>query len=179
MKDINELEAEYASSHAPTPRTRLEEPKLKTPDSGRDPNLMKASMAPSEEKEVRDLREEVEYTWRFKYEQPETGKVWTAIFKNRVLNLDERLQAAALESQLNGGVAYMSVEPIMGTLAKAVAHLTFSLKDKQQQSPPGWADNFLRLYTTAPVMALYEEVLGHERIFLGLRPDSEEGEGES
>jgi len=171
------MEAHYASSHTPTQKPR--HPESPRPEV-RDPSAMKEAVATKPEvKEATDPREEREWTWHFRYEQPDTGRVWSAIVKNKVLNLDERLQAAALESQLNGGVAYMAVEPVMGTLAKAVAHLTFSLQNKQQQSPPGWADNFLKLYTTVPVMALYEEVLGHERIFLGLREDSEEGQVES
>lgn len=125
-----------------------------------------------------DPREKVEWTFSFDFKDPESGRTYRALFTNRILANDDRLRAATLESQLLGGVAYDSVDPTTGALAKAVAHTTFSLKAKLQQDPPGWADNLLALYTSVPVMALFEEVLDHERTFRGLGPSPSPGEEE-
>jgi hypothetical protein len=182
MRDPSELEAEYASTQAPkrAPTPKVEE------DTGRDPSKMREDLdakhiQKEEERESggSDPRTKREYTFHFDYTDPETKQRHSAIFTNQILDLDLRMRATTLESQLLGGVNYDSVEPIMGATAKAIAHMTFSLKAKQQQSPAGWADNFLKLISTNPVTALFEEVLGHERTFRGLGATPETSEAES
>lgn len=183
MRDPSELEAEYASHNAPTQpirRKAKQEPEAPV----RNPAQMREALANEriEKEEVHenlDPRKQRKYTFQFDFTDPNTKRRYRGLFTNVILNLDTRLQASTLESQLIGGVPYQSVDPVMGNIAKGVAHMTFSLEKAMQQEPEGWANNLLALDDTSPVLALYEEVLVHERTFRGLGPDSEGGEAES
>ena len=122
-----------------------------------------------------DPREAREYTWRFEYKAPD-GTVYRGLFTNQIIDLGTRLKVAQLESTLLGGVNYHSVDDLMGSVAKAIAHMEWSLKAREQLSPKDWAKDFRDLHTSAPLLALYEEVMAHEATFLGMGKNSGAGE---
>jgi hypothetical protein len=123
------------------------------------------------EPKTEDPRRKKAYTFRFKHEDA-NGRVFSGIFTNNILDIGQRLKVAQLESNLNGGVSYDSMDPFMGSVSKAIAHLQFSLSAKEQLEPKDWAKDFRNLDNAAPLLELFEEVMAHEAIFLGVGVDS-------
>lgn len=91
------------------------------------------------------------------------GKVWEGDFVNQILNIKQRGQAAVLESTLNAGQPSDSINPLMGGIHRAIAHMVFSLEKR-----PPWAQDLREFHDTGLIVALYEEVAAHEDMFLGL-----------
>lgn len=114
-----------------------------------------------------DPKEKRSYTFRFSHTATD-GTVYSGLFTNEILDLGKRLRVSQLESHLIGGVAYESVEPFMGGVAKAIAHMEFSLSAREMLKPDGWAKDFRNLDTASPVLELFEEVMAHEATFLGV-----------
>lgn len=172
MKDPAELEREYVAEPArPRPKPEPAEKKVLV----RNPREMAAeneAAAEGEKLDREDGRLQKIWTFQFAYEDPTTNRSYEALVTNEILSLDKRLKAASLESQLIGGVPFNSVDPVMGNVAKAIAHMTMSVQKVAGESPAGWTDNFLALLDTQPVLHLFEEVLGHENTFRGVGQDS-------
>lgn len=178
MRDPAELEAEYAAQTAPTPPPQRKAKKeVLPPKVVRNPKEMARDIEEPEPRED-DPRHHKVWTFEFDHIDPRTKRRYYGLVTNQILNLDQRLNAASLESRLTGGVPYHSIEPVMGNVAKAIAHMTYSIQKVTGASPVGWTDNFLELLDTAPVLQLFQEVLGHEEMFRGLGSDSGGGEEE-
>lgn len=171
MTDLQELSAQYAAMVPPEPSPDLTPPAraLAAAEEAppRNAKAMAEGMDAEPKADKKDPRTARSWTFSFEHKTP-GGEAYKATFTNTVLSIDKRLKAAALESQLIGGVPYESVDPLMGNVAKGVAHLTFSLGAAQNQEPSGWADNLLALDEPGIVISLFSEVLGHEETFRGL-----------
>lgn len=126
--------------------------------------------------EKTDPRDKEAYFFAFKYEDLK-GRKYTANFTNHILSIGEKMNVAALESSFNSGQPYDSIEPIQQIVNRGVAHMTFSLKKRENQVPKGWADNLRSLKDGDLILALFGEVSAHEGTFHG-RTKSEEGSTE-
>ena len=175
MNNPADLEAAYASAHDPeespapvAPIAAKRPMRKKSARKARDP---KALLAEAEEPKSSpdDPRSEREWTTAFDYTDPATGVRYKAIYTNSILSLDDRARVAVLLSQMTSATPFESLPPDLVNILSAIAHLTVSLQEVTQQSPVGWADNLLALDDANPVMALYEEVLGHEVQFRELQ----------
>lgn len=163
MQDPTSLAAAHAQALAkptPTPSRPAEE------------------QAPSEPEQTNSKQTKV-WTFAFNYKSPEDGVVYKGLFTNRVPSIREKIQIASYESTLNSGVPYDSIDPTMGQLSRAVATMQYTLIQKLQMEPEGWANDLLALHSPLPIFRLAEEVYAHEATFRGLADDPESGEGES
>lgn len=176
MSDPHTLARDYAAMM--TPASAPAAPETKAAEPARDPKAMAQSIETADKPPPEDPKTAKVWTFAFEHKGP-GGTTYRAQFSNTVLSIDRRLQAATLESKLLGGVPYESIDPQMGIIAKAVAHLTYSLSEPAGQSPAGWADNLMALDDPGVIIALFSEVLSHEETFRGLGADSEGGEGQS
>lgn len=117
------------------------------------------------------------YVFPFKYTTP-SGKVYSATFSNSILSIGEKMNVSALESTFNAGQPYDSIQPIQQIINRGIAHMTFSLKKRENQIPKGWADNLRMLKDEDLVLALFGEVSAHEGTFHGRNTPEEGSTGE-
>lgn len=167
QKDVEgTLSMDHIKGNAPKeePRTPLSEVKGAIEDKAEE----------SDGEAEPDKREQRSYTFRFKHVATD-GTEYSGLFTNQILDLGKRLKVAQLESHLIGGVAYESVDPLMGNVAKSIAHMEYSLSAREMQKPKDWAVDFRNLDTASPVLELFEEVMGHEAIFLGVGKNKRKG----
>ena len=153
--DPSELAKRYAAIGA-TANPHPQQENVRTP----------AHMA-TPEPEPPDPRRERVWTFSFEWISPK-GQRYSAVFTNKILNIDEQVKAGVIESQLIKGQPYSSLNPNVASVVRAASWLAFSLTDKRNQSPAGWADNFFALDDIELVVQLYLEVLGHEGMFRGV-----------
>ncbi len=102
-----------------------------------------------------------EYTFQFNYTSGD--QVYAGLFKNRILNVNERMRAGALTSDLLMGRPMDSIPGTSRDLAIAVAWMTLSLDAKR----PPWAADLSTIDDEVLVMKLYGEVWDHQATFLG------------
>jgi hypothetical protein len=137
---------------------------------GSDPDEMRdridAQFKESEEATPDNPKLARDYVFAFKYESK--SRVYEGKFKNKILNVGERMRCGALASELIGGKSYDSVPPIVKQLALITSWMTYSLDRKTR---PDWATNLSAIEDENVLFALYAEVWDHQSTFLGL-PDS-------
>lgn len=126
--------------------------------------------------EQKDPRLQRKYTFPFSYKN-QRGDLYTGTFTNEILTIGEKMDVGALESQFNGGQPYDSIEPMTQVINRGIAHMTYSLKTRANQSPKGWADNLRKLDDGDLIVALFVEVSGHENFFRGLIKEEASSEG--
>jgi hypothetical protein len=122
-----------------------------------------------------DPRDQEVYTFPFQYTDLK-GKVYKGTFTNHVLSIGDKMNVSALESSFNGGQPYDSIEDVQKIVNRGIAHMTFSLRKREAQSPPKWADNLRLLKDEDLVLALFAEVSAHEGTFHGRTSSQESGE---
>ncbi len=120
--------------------------------------------APPEKK--RSPRDERTYSFPFKYTTAR-GVTYEATFTNHILDIGTKQRVSIMESQLNGGQPYDSIEPLTQTINRGIAWMAFSLRERTNQKPAKWADNLRALDDENIVLALFEEVSAHEGQFHG------------
>lgn len=103
-----------------------------------------------------------EYTFEFKFDRG--GVDYSGTFRNRILNVHDRLSANALFSELLHGKPVASCHSTAVQLAGAISWLTYSLDKKTR---PSWAANLLAVDDEDAIFALWGEVWSHQTTFLG------------
>lgn len=132
---------------------------------------------PKKEVPKKDPRDEETYPFQFKYEDAK-GRKFSGSFTNKILTIQEKMARASLEASFAGGFRD-SLDDTQQIVNLAIAHMTFSLVKRDEQSPPKWADNLRSLTDENVILALFEEVSAHEGIFHGRVQPKAEGQGEA
>lgn len=104
-------------------------------------------------------RHKREYGFDFRYTSPD-GTSYDCWISNKILSIREKQAAAALLARSLGNAPQESVDPLLLQISRAVAHMTYSI-----QKGPKWADDLSELWDEGLVLALWEEVMGHEATF--------------
>lgn len=130
-----------------------------------------AAKEETEEAELADPRLERVYSFDFDF-TPDRGMPLRGKFVNHALNVGDQGRVGVAFSGLNGGQPLNSIPRDTALLHQAIAHMSFSLKER-----PKWAKNLAALDDPDIIYALFAEVAEHQRIFLGRPSASEEGEG--
>jgi len=128
----------------------------------------KQEITESQEKEDKpdnsdDPRLQRKYTFKFKWADGR-GKVWLGEFTNEILSIRQRQMAGVLRARMAAGVPFESMDDLSQEINLMIAHMTYSLVEK-----PAWAEDLQAIDDVLLLQKLYEEVLGHEAIFLGYR----------
>lgn len=119
-----------------------------------------------------DPRDREEYPFTFNWTDSR-GKVWHGDFVNKILNVGERQQQGVLLATLQGGMPFESFSPFHRSLNTALSHLAYSL-----QKRPSWAKDLRKLLDPDLVLAVFEEVAGHEEKFWGRSSDPRASESQ-
>lgn len=89
----------------------------------------------------------------------------TGLFTNKILNHDDKNQAAATAARLRGGLPYESIEPMRRHIQDCMGWLGESLVDT-----PKWY-RLGKMIDDRLIYDLWEVVQKHERIFRGQEED--------
>jgi len=115
-------------------------------------------------------KERREYSFNFEFKD-DRGKTWKGPFTNQALSPNQKLQVGVLKAALLGRLPYESMDAYTREIAERIAHATVSLVKR-----PDWARELGDLMDENILHKLYEEVLSHEAMFHGRKPDQKEGE---
>lgn len=132
-------------------------------------NPEEAKPEEKEEDKPDERRNEV-YPFQFEYKD-DNGKVWKGGFVNHALNIGTKGRVGIAFSALNGGQPISSIPSDTLLSHRAIAHMTFSLKER-----PPWAKNLATLFDEEIIYALFAEVAEHERVFHGRAAAPGDGE---
>jgi hypothetical protein len=118
--------------------------------------------APPKAAPVVDGRLEREYTFDFAYTDLR-GHVWKGTFTNRVMSVGDKAQHGIICAKRRQALPPDAVSATTYELIYTATWLEMSL----QKPIPAWAEDPFSLTDDALLLALFEEVARHERIFRG------------
>lgn len=144
------------------------------PVAAREPistEALKQEVAESlkEQEAAADPRDNEEYSFNLDFKDVR-GKVWSGTFRNRILDIARRGEAAVLQARMQSGLPAISIPAEMQEINYAVSWMEYSLIER-----PAWAKDLRKLNNTSLVLKIWEEVSGHEATFWRLGEDSSEG----
>lgn len=139
--------------------------------------LASTPLIPTQEAEAEtedDPRDAINYTFQFSFKD-RRKKIWDGTFTNRVLNVGEQQAVASIAARMSGGIPFEAVDPLVQTLNQAIAHMSVSLtSDEGEWRCPDWARDLRQLHDQNIIVALWEEVVTHERHYFRLDETPEE-----
>lgn len=147
-------------------KRRLQIPADPTPPKAPPPSLgaLKAKVLEASEPEPESIDPKRQREYSFTIDLKLGGRRYTGTFKNRILNVMERMQAGSLASDLVQGRDFRVLPDSVRQLAVAMSWMAFSLDEKTR---PSWAKDLGAIDDEQLINALFEEVWAHQTTFLG------------
>jgi hypothetical protein len=122
-----------------------------------------------------DPKDAIDYTFQFGHKD-RRGTSWAGAFTNRILNVGEQQAVSSIAARMAGGVPFEAMDPLSQTLNQAIAHMSVSLTTEDGDwRCPEWARDLRQLHDQNIIVALWQEVVTHERRFFRLDSNPEEG----
>jgi hypothetical protein len=110
-----------------------------------------------------DPKLQPEYTFAFRWTDLR-GEEWSGTFTNRALTMAQKQEKYVLSATFRGGLPYEAFSPEQNSMNEAIAHMMMSLTKR-----PTWAKDLRSIEDENRLLAIYEEVVAHEAMFLGIR----------
>lgn len=153
-----------AQEEAAIPSTPI--PRVLSPEEAKKVlDAMPQGEAPKQK--ASDPKGEEEYSFSISVKDG-AGNVLTGSFKNKILDLEERINIGLMQTAMVRNVPWETIDAETRWLVSALAHLSVSLIEKPEWFAKQTAT--LKLKNTRVIEKVYGEVARHEQYFRGAEP---------